>query len=228
MKPGLFVSFEGIEGCGKTTQIELLDRLLATRVVPHLVTREPGGTAVGDGIRQILLDSETIGLTPAAELLLFYASRSQNLTERIRPARARGEVVLCDRFFDASVAYQGYGRGLPLDLIHSLTELVCAEDLPDLTILLDIHPEIGLSRARARNASRSRDEGRFEALDLEFYSRVRAGYLELAAREAGRFRVIAADRGILEVHRELCHLLEIEPVESEPRPEGQGVKRGSD
>ena len=110
MKPGLFVSFEGIEGCGKTTQISTLSAGLTGRGIAHTVTREPGGTAVGEGIRRILLNSETIQLTPASELLLFYASRSQNITEKIRPALDRGDVVLCDRFFDASLAYQGYGR----------------------------------------------------------------------------------------------------------------------
>ena len=211
MKPGLFVSFEGIEGCGKTTQIQLLSDLLVDRGIAHTLTREPGGTAVGDGIRRILLDSETIRLTPAAELLLFYASRSQNLAEKIRPARMRGEMVICDRYFDASVAYQGYGRGLPPEFIHSLTELVCAEDRPDMTILLDIDPRTGLGRARARNKKLHRDEGRFEAEDTAFYSRVRKGYLELANEEPSRIRVVAADGTIREVHERICELIGVLP-----------------
>jgi dTMP kinase len=206
MKPGLFVSFEGIEGCGKTTQIRILSEVLIERNIAHTVTREPGGTAVGDGIRRILLDSETIGLTPEAELLLFYASRSQNLVEKIRPARTRGDVVLCDRFYDASVAYQGYGRGIPLDFIHRLTDLVCAEDCPDMTILFDIEPRLGLARARMRNHTLEKDEGRFEAEDLAFYARVRAGYLELARTEP-RFRIVDADGTIDEVHAAVCTLL---------------------
>jgi dTMP kinase len=210
MRPGLFVSFEGIEGCGKTTQARLLSELLASRDLPHTLTREPGGTAVGDGIRRILLDSDTIRLTPEAELLLFYASRSQNLAEKIRPARGRGEIVLCDRFFDASLAYQGYGRGLPLDLIRRLTELVCGPDRPDITLLLDIDPALGLERARSRNAGQVTDEGRFEALDLEFYARVRKGYLELAGREPKRFRIIDAGGTIEEIHRTVCGHLELE------------------
>src|SRR5437870_11898379 len=117
MKHGRFVSFEGIEGCGKTTQITLLSEVLNKRNVAHTVTREPGGTAVGEGIRRILLNSETIQLTAASELLLFYASRSQNITEKIIPSLDRGEMVICDRSYDASMAYQGYGRGIPLEFI---------------------------------------------------------------------------------------------------------------
>src|ERR1700704_2585379 len=124
MKHGRFVSFEGIEGCGKTKQIALLGEYLLQNSIPFTVTREPGGTGVGEGIRKILLNSETIHLTAAAELLLFYASRSQNIAEKIIPALAKGEVVICDRFYDASMAYQGYGRGIPLPFIEKLTELV--------------------------------------------------------------------------------------------------------
>src|SRR5271163_2282868 len=114
MKLGRFVSFEGIEGCGKTTQIGLLSALLKQRDLPYTITREPGGTAVGEGIRKILLHSDTIHITAASELLLFYASRSQNIEERIKPALQQGEIVVCDRFYHASMAYQGYGRGIPL------------------------------------------------------------------------------------------------------------------
>src|SRR2546423_3538179 len=117
MTPGKFISFEGIEGCGKTTQIALLSGYLKKHSISHTITREPGGTAVGEGIRRILLDSETIHLTAAAELLLFYASRSQNISEKIIPALARDETVICDRFYDASMAYQGFGRGIPLEFI---------------------------------------------------------------------------------------------------------------
>jgi dTMP kinase len=210
MKPGLFISFEGIEGCGKTTQISKLAETLTEKGVAHTVTREPGGTAVGEGIRQILLDSETIHLTPAAELLLFYASRSQNIEENIRPALKHGDVVICDRFFDASLAYQGYGRGLPLKLIDELTELVCAEHRPELTILLDIEPEIGLARARARNSGQSKDEGRFEAEDLEFYQRVRKGYLELARRSPERIKVVPAAGSIEAIAADVNRILGVD------------------
>src|SRR5437764_11627219 len=162
MQRGPFVSFEGIEGCGKTTQIGLLSEYLAKRAIAHTITREPGGTAVGEGIRKILLNSETIHLTSASELLLFYASRSQNILEKIKPALERNEMVICDRYYHASMAYQGYGRGIPLDFIHKLTDLVYQPYRPDVTFLLDIEPEIGLARARARNHAKADNEGRFE------------------------------------------------------------------
>lgn len=209
MQQGKFVSFEGIEGCGKTTQIALLSEYLKKRNIPHTITREPGGTAVGEGIRKILLDSETIHLTAASELLLFYASRSQNIQEKIKPALERGEMVICDRYYHASMAYQGYGRGIPLDFIRKLTDLVCEPYRPDLTFLLDIEPEVGLARARARNHARTENEGRFEAENLEFYNKVRDGYLELSSEDE-RIQLIYADRPIEAVHRHLLTLLGFE------------------
>src|SRR6185295_16819115 len=185
MKQGKFISFEGIEGCGKTTQIGLLSDYLKKHSIPHTITREPGGTAVGEGIRKILLTSETIHLTSATELLLFYASRSQNIQEMIKPALERGEMVICDRYYHASMAYQGYGRGIPLEFIHKLTDLVCGDNRPEITLLLDIEPEIGLSRARARNEEKANNEGRFEKEDVDFYTKIRTGYLELAKQDPG-------------------------------------------
>src|SRR5215471_3422431 len=210
MPQGRFISFEGIEGCGKTTQIALLSEYLKQRSVAHTITREPGGTAVGEGIRRILLNSETIHLTVAAELLLFYASRSQNIAEKILPSLARGEIVICDRFYHASMAYQGYGRGVPLEFIERLTDLVCGENRPETTILLDIAPELGLSRARARNQKKEEDEGRFEMEDVVFYTKIRNGYLELARRDPQRIKVIAADRSIEEIHHDIIRTLGFE------------------
>ena len=210
MKPGLFVSFEGIEGCGKTTQISKLSSALTARGIAHTVTREPGGTAVGEVVRRILLNSETIHLTPASELLLFYASRSQNIAEKIRPALERGDVVICDRFFDASLAYQGYGRGLPLDFIDGLTGLVCGRNTPEITILLDIETEAGLARARERNSAQGEDEGRFETEELNFYERVRQGYLELAERNPQRIRVVPAGGTVDEVQSAIRRVLEFD------------------
>jgi len=206
MREGRFVSFEGIEGCGKTTQITLLSEYLKKHSIAHTITREPGGTAVGEGIRKILLNSETIRLTAASELLLFYASRSQNIQEKIKPALERNEIVICDRYYHASMAYQGYGRGIPLDFIRKLTDLVCDPYRPDLTFLLDIEPEVGLARARARNHRRIENEGRFEAEDLEFYNRVREGYLELASEDE-RIQLLYAGRPIETVHRHVRTLL---------------------
>jgi len=209
VKTGRFISFEGIEGCGKTTQINILSEYLTQRSIAHSVTREPGGTGVGEGIRKILLHSETIHLTAAAELLLFFASRSQNIEEKIKPARSRGEMVICDRFYHASMAYQGFGRGIPLDFIEKMTDLVCGDQRPETTILLDIEPEIGLSRARARNHQRTEDEGRFEMEDVLFYTKIRNGYLELAKREPGRIKVIPANRTIEEVHQDILQVLHL-------------------
>src|SRR5262249_13666390 len=206
MQNGKFISFEGIEGCGKTTQIALLSEYLKTRSVPHTITREPGGTAVGEGIRKILLNSETIHLTPASELLLFYASRSQNIQEKIRPALARGEMVICDRYYHASMAYQGYGRGIPLDFIQKLTDLVCHPFRPDITYILNIDTEFAVARARPRNDPRKENEGRFRAEDMDFYIRARVGYLELASG-GDRSRLFYADRPIKFVHRHILTLL---------------------
>lgn len=207
MKRGKFVSFEGIEGCGKTTQIALLSRALNVRQISHTVTREPGGSSVGDGIRKILLHSSNAGLTPEAELLLFYASRHQNIVETIEPALVRGELVICDRFYHASMAYQGYGRGLRLEFIETLTDLVCGRHRPDVIILLDIEPTVGLARARSRNSKQQEDEGRFEMETLAFYRRVRDGYLEIASREPDRIRVLEADRSVETVHQDILNVL---------------------
>jgi len=209
-KHGRFLSFEGIEGCGKTTQIAILSEYLSKRSIPFTVTREPGGTAVGEGIRKILLNSETIHLTAASELLLFYASRSQNIAEKILPSLARGETVICDRFFHASMAYQGYGRGIPLEFIEKLTDLVCGTNRPEITLLLDIDPEIGLHRARARNEQRANNEGRFEMEDVLFYTKIRKGYLDLAARDPEHVKVIPANRSIEEIHRDVVRILGFE------------------
>jgi dTMP kinase len=209
-KRGRFLSFEGIEGCGKTTQITILSEYLSKRSIPFTVTREPGGTAVGEAIRKILLNSETIHLTAASELLLFYASRSQNIAEKILPSLGRGEVVICDRFYHASMAYQGYGRGIPMDFINKLTDLVCGDNRPELTLLLDIAPEIGLSRARARNKEKASSECRFEEEDVAFYTKIRQGYLELAQNDPTHVKVIPADRPIEEVHLDVVRILEFE------------------
>ena len=210
MSRGLFVSFEGIEGCGKSTQIRRLSEWLDECSISHLITREPGGTALGEGIRQILLASETIHLTAAAELLLFFASRSQNMEEKIKPALERHEIVLCDRFYHASMAYQGYGRGIPLDFIDRLTELVCSGMRPQITVLLDLDPSIGLDRARDRDQSRGQDKDRFEREGIGFYKRIRRGYMELARREPARIKVIPADRPVDEVHHDVLGLLGLE------------------
>ncbi|HOB54561.1 MAG TPA: dTMP kinase [Acidobacteriota bacterium] len=193
--PGHFITFEGVEGCGKTTQIlRLADRLRA-RGVPVTLTREPGGTPFGQAVRRVLLDPVGPPREPAGELLLYLADRCQDLAQCIRPALAAGQVVLCDRYHDATLAYQGAARGIARAVID---RLAAALDIltPDLTFLLDIDPERSLARAIARNAATAEGaaESRFEGEALAFHRAVRAGYLELARREPARFAVIDADR----------------------------------
>jgi dTMP kinase len=189
-----FITFEGIEGSGKTTQIRLLSEYLKGRGVQHLVTREPGGTAIGERIRALLLDPRSGDLVPMAELFLYGAARSQHIEEVIEPAVAEGKVVLCDRYTDATIAYQGYGRELPMNVIRVVNSLASADTKPDLTLLLDLDPEKGLSRARARNAaSGDSSTTRFDDEELAFHRRVREGYLDLARQETSRVRVVSAE-----------------------------------
>ena len=202
-----FISFEGIDGCGKTTQIRLLQQFLLARRIPIVLAREPGGTPVGEWIRRILLDSATIHLRPMSELLLYYASRHQNLHETILPALERGSWVLCDRYADASLAYQGYGRGIDLEIVETLNRIVINCRMPDLTILIDIDPGLSLARARDRNNRRTLDEGRFEKESLEFYHRVRNGYLDMASKEPERFKVVRGDQTIDLVHQEILSVM---------------------
>ena len=190
---GVFITFEGSEGSGKSTQIGLLANYLTARGRTITLTREPGGTAIGDQVRKILLDPANKALDPKAELLLYAAGRAQHLEELIRPELEEGKVVLCDRFSDATLAYQGYGRGLDLEMIRTLDRIVTGGMRPDLTILLDIDAAVGLARARGRNSSRGLNaEARFENEDIAFHARVRQGYLSLAKQEPGRYRVVDA------------------------------------
>ena len=183
----MFITFEGIEGSGKSTQL----RRVAERLTGAVVTKEPGGTPLADRIRAILLDSAN-RIDPMAEVLLFAASRRQNVVEVIRPALQLGLTVLCDRFTDATLAYQGFGRLLNLDQLRTLNAWATDSLIPDLTLLFDLPEEVGLSRARSRNAEAVQDEGRFEAEDLRFHRRVREGYLTLAGAEPSRFAIIEA------------------------------------
>lgn len=183
----MFITFEGIEGSGKSTQL----RRLAERINGAVVTKEPGGTPLADRIRSILLDSSS-HLDPIAELFLFAASRRQNVIEIIKPALDRGATVLCDRFTDSTLAYQGFGRLIDLDQLRTLNAWATDSLTPDLTLLFDLPEEVGLTRARSRNAEAVQDEGRFEAEDLRFHRRVREGYRTLAFAEPKRFVVVDA------------------------------------
>jgi dTMP kinase len=195
----MFITFEGPEGSGKTTQIQRVAEWLRAQGRACIVTKEPGGTPIADRIRAIVLDSATVGLDPWAEVLLYSASRRQHTVEKIRPALQRGEVVLCDRYIDATIAYQGYGRLIELGRLETLNRWATDGLVPDLTLLYDIDEKTGLDRAHARNAEMTVDEGRFEAEDLRFHRRVREGYLAVAGAEPERFVVLDASGTIDEV-----------------------------
>ncbi|HEX8154322.1 MAG TPA: dTMP kinase [Thermoanaerobaculia bacterium] len=188
----MFITFEGIEGSGKTTQQRLVAEHLRARGRTVVITKEPGGTPLADRIRAILLDSANV-IDPIAEVFLFAASRRQHTTEIIEPALARREVVLCDRYADSTLAYQGFGRLIELDRLRVLNEWATDALRPELTLLFDLPEEVGVRRAVSRNAGAELDEGRFEAEDLRFHRRVREGYLSLAAAEPKRFAVIDAN-----------------------------------
>jgi dTMP kinase len=203
-----FITFEGVEGCGKTTQLRRLADRLSDRGIPFILTREPGGCPIADDIRGILLDAKNSALKPEAELLLYAAARAQHVQQVIRPALAAGTHVLCDRFTDATIAYQGYGRGLDLSLIRQLNGIATDGLTPDLTILLDCPVETGLHRALARiNASTGLREERFELESLEFHRRVRDGYLQLAAAEPNRITVVDGNRDIDEIEKALTRTI---------------------
>jgi dTMP kinase len=186
----LFVSFEGLDGSGKSTHLERASRWLAGRGIEHLVTHEPGGTVIGTAIRKVFLDRRHGLMDARVELLLVFAARRQNLVERIEPALARGHHVLCDRWTDSTVAYQGYGRGVPLAAITEVETMATGGRQPDLTLYFDLPAELARSRGHSKHRRRSGSVDRLDAEDLAFYERVRAGYLDLAQREPGRIRVI--------------------------------------
>lgn len=194
---GKFITFEGLDGCGKSTQLALLADELRKQGCAVVVTREPGGTETGEKIRRLLLDTRTSGLTPIAELALMFASRVQHIQEVIWPSLSAGQIVLCDRFTDSSEAYQGGGRKLGSMPVLELHRLLCGDLKPDLTILMDSDVAASVERARRRNRNRGpdaseNDEGRFEKENRVFFTRVRNAYLEIAKREPERVTVVDA------------------------------------
>lgn len=190
----MFITFEGIEGTGKSTQIALLKSHLEARGRKVLVTLEPGGSRIGAELRRVLLSLENRDITPQAELFLYLADRAQHVAQVVRPALEAGMVVLSDRFADSTVAYQAFGRGMDPEELHRLNTIAVGGLWPDLTIVLDLPPEVGLKRAVDRNTREGKSvaEGRFEAESLAFHARVRQGYLTWAARFPQRMRVVDA------------------------------------
>lgn len=205
----MFITLEGIEGCGKTTQINHLSTFFENRGQPCVVTREPGGTAIGKEIRSILLNPSNKDMVPRAELLLYMADRAQHIAALVKPRLAENSVVLCDRYFDATVVYQGFARGLDTRFIYELHRLVLEDFKPDITILLDLSPRIGLARAwkQLDNGTRNGTESRFEEETLSFHEKVRAGYLELARLEPERFRTIDASGDENQVQKDIREAL---------------------
>ena len=200
MSRGRFVVLEGIEGAGKSTHSAFLAGWLKEQGMAVVAAREPGGTALGERLREILLDPEVTGMPPLAELLLMFAARSASLKEVILPALDDGSWVICDRFVDSSYAYQSYGRGIPLQCVEALEEQVLDGLRPDLTILLDTPVDLGLSRKLG-----PRDGDRFERESREFFERVRGGYLERAAAGGERYRIVDASRSRQDVQEELTN-----------------------
>jgi dTMP kinase len=205
-----FITFDGIEGCGKTTQLRLAEEWLRGRGIPVLATAEPGGAPLGLQIRGILLNRRSWKIGAEAELLLFEAARAQHVAETIVPALEDGKWVLCDRYTDATLAYQGFGRGIDARLITTVNTFASRGLYPLMTILFDLPVETGLKRARQRaaNVAQETAEDRFEQEDMNFHKAVRNGYLQLAAVEPHRFRTVNAVGSPEQIHKEVCHFLE--------------------
>src|SRR2546428_6335448 len=214
LRQGRFISFEGLDGCGKSTQIEKLANVLRAQGTSIVATREPGGTSAGEKIRQLLLDTSTSGLSSMAELALMFASRAQHIKEVIQPALAEGRVVLCDRFTDSTEAYQGGGRKLGSEPVLALHHIICGDLQPELTIFMDSEIAASVERARPRNLTRAvnngrgkRDETRFERENRAFFGRVRHAYLAIAAREPQRVVVVDARGAAAETHAQIVEIV---------------------
>jgi len=214
-RPGMFITFEGLDGCGKSTQLEKLAAALRAQGHKVVTTREPGGTEIGDRIRSLLLNSRTLGLDSRSALALMFASRAQHIAEVIGPALRAGSIVLCDRFTDSSEAYQGGGRQLGSEPVLALHQILCGGLKPDLTIWMDSDVAASVARARRRNRSRAgrngagkADESRFERESRDFFQRVRNAYAAIAHRERQRVVRVNARRSITAVHHDIVTAVE--------------------
>ncbi len=206
---GRFITFEGVEGSGKSTQIRLAGEFLQALGLAVVVTQEPGGTPLGERIREILLNRGGFDISGEAEVFLFAAARAQHADAVIRPALESGKIVLCDRFSDATIAYQAYGRGLPLESVREICRLASRGLSPHLTLLFDLPVEEGLARALQRIAGREGNtrEDRFEREHLDFHRRIREGYLAVARQEPGRVKILDASRDIESTRQEVRSIL---------------------
>ncbi|MCD6303051.1 MAG: dTMP kinase [Anaerolineae bacterium] len=199
--PGLFISLEGTDGAGKTTQAVLLSEALRKRGLAVINSHEPGGTRIGEQVRAILHDVRHAEMLPATEVLLFAASRAQHVGERIRPALEAGQIVVCDRYSESTLAYQGYGRGLDLDSLREITRFATGNLRPDLVILLDLDAHQAMERRKHDEETGGTERNRLDRLDCAFYERVRRGYRSMADQEPGRWLVLDATRPITEIHQ---------------------------
>lgn len=204
---GKFITFEGLDGCGKSTQLENLAVTLRADGIEVVTAREPGGTAIGERIRAVLLNSRTAGLDPHAEMALMFASRAQLIAEVIRPALEAGKWVLCDRFTDSTEAYQGGGRQLGSEVVRRLHELLCGGLWPELTILMDSDVASSVKRARRRNQDAAQDENRFEKENAAFFTRVHQTFLAIAQREPQRVALIDARPPVETVREEIVRVV---------------------
>lgn len=204
----LFITFEGPDGSGKSTQINLIVEHLSRLGHQVLCTREPGGTAIGNQVRQVLHDVNNTEMSARAEILLYSASRAQLVEQVILPHLAQGGIVLCDRYADSTYAYQGYGRQLDFDTLRLITHFATQGLKPDLTIYLDVSVEEGLRRKSAANVSGEGEWNRMDQLELAFHQRVRAGYLEMAQNEPGRWLIVDASAPVGEIYGVICQRLE--------------------
>lgn len=200
---GIFITFEGPEGGGKSLQVEKIREYLKQEGYDVLVVREPGQTEIGEEIRQVLLNPKNKKMDSRTEILLFEASRAQLVKEMINPALATGKIVLADRFYDSTTAYQGYGRGMNLNDIKWLNQFATGGLIPDLTILLDVPPEVGIARRK-----KSKKKDRLDMEGIEFHQRVRKGYLKMAEKEPKRWRIVDANRPIEEIFEEIKKIVE--------------------
>ncbi|BBD08923.1 dTMP kinase [Desulfovibrio ferrophilus] len=222
----MFITFEGIEGSGKSTVMGRVQEHLEAQGYEVLRTLEPGGSRLGRQLRKILLDMESRDLTGESELFLYLADRAQHVASVIRPALEAGQVVLSDRYADSTIVYQGYGRGLDPKLLHTFNDVAAGGLWPDLTLLFDLSPEVGLKRALTRNLREglADSEGRFEAESLEFHNRIREGYLTWGSLYQKRFRTVNAEQGLAEVVRDAIEVIDQNLVKRADSSEGPKPK----